>query len=153
MRIKKGDKYNYLTAIKFSYRNRRSQQYWLFKCDCGKEKVICVGNVKNGHTKSCGCLLKRGNIIHGMHGTRVYHSWVTMKGRCLNPNNPRYKDYGGRGITVCNHWLKFENFYQDMGNRPVNKTLDRIKNNLGYYKKNCKWSTPKEQANNRRINK
>ena len=90
--------------------------------------------------------------IHKMCGTKTYKSWVGMKQRCLNKNNSRYKDYGGRGIKICPEWLNFESFYKDMGERPENKTLDRIKNNLGYSKSNCKWSTPKEQCNNRKNN-
>jgi hypothetical protein len=72
--------------------------------------------------------------------------------RCINPNNERYKDYGGRGITVCDRWLKFENFLEDMGECPPGLTLDRIKNNLGYYHGNCHWTTPKQNNRNKRNN-
>ena len=92
------------------------------------------------------------NYKHGMKGTRIYNSWRSMKTRCLNKNNYHYKNWGGRGITICEEWLKFENFYKDMGEMPESKTLDRIDNDLGYCKKNCKWSTNKEQCNNRRNN-
>ena len=84
--------------------------------------------------------------------TREYWTWTHMKYRCLCKNNPVYKYYGGRGITICPEWLIFENFYNDMGDKPKNKSLDRIDNNKGYYKDNCKWSTPKEQQNNKRNN-
>lgn len=149
--IKKGDRYGKLTAIIF-VKKKNSIQYWLFKCDCGNEKVILVSNVSRGFVKSCGCLQKENRIKHGMFGTRTYRSWDAMKQRCLNPNNIAYRYYGERGITICEEWLIFQNFYRDMGERPVGKTLDRIKNDKGYYKKNCKWSTPKEQANNTRSN-
>lgn len=149
--IKKGDKYNKLTAIEFSYRNNNCEQYWLFKCECGNEKIIRVRSIKIGNTKSCGCLM--GKIKkHGMWGTRVYKSWTTMKNRCSSKNATGYKNWGGRGIIVCERWMKFENFYTDMGKRPKGKTLDRINNDKGYYKENCRWATRKEQSNNKRNN-
>ncbi len=97
---------------------------------------------------------KTGKFLktHGMYGTQIYKSWSSMKSRCLNKNNKDHKDYGGRGITVCDSWLIFENFYADMGDRPQGKTLDRKNNDKGYCKSNCKWSTPKEQSNNMRKN-
>jgi len=76
-----------------------------------------------------------------------------MKQRCLNPNNDAYKDYGERGITVCNRWLDFKNFYADMGDRPEGKELDRKDNDKGYYKENCRWATAAENVQNRRITK
>lgn len=88
-----------------------------------------------------------------MSTTKIYYIWKAMKQRCFNSNNSRYKDYGGRGIKVCSEWLGengFQNFYTDMGERPIGKSIDRIKNNLDYCKENCKWSTPKEQSSNRR---
>lgn len=150
--IKTGDKFNKLTAIKFSHRDKGSIQFWIFKCDCGNEKIIKVNAVKNRSTKSCGCIRKEknNNFKHGKAKTRIYYSWNSMKRRCLNKNNPAYKYYGGRGITICKEWLKFENFYKDMGDRPKNKSIDRINNNGNYCLENCKWSTPKEQNNNRR---
>lgn len=151
MRIKKGDKCNFLTAIEFVEIRKNSEQFWLFRCDCGKEKVISVSRVKRGTTKSCGCLFKKGNNLkHGMCKKRTYTSWRGMKNRCLNPKNISYKNYGGRGITICPRWLKFENFFIDMDERPKNKSLDRIDNSGNYCKSNCKWSTRTEQNNNKR---
>lgn len=88
---------------------------------------------------------------HGKTYTRTYSSWQNMKQRCLNsgPKNPVYNRYGGKGVTVCERWLTFDNFLSDMGERPVGKTLDRIDNARGYEPGNCRWSTPAEQALNR----
>jgi len=131
---------------------------WICVCDCGTSKSVLAHNLKTGNVKSCGCLArqKRENephkIRHGLSGTAEYRAWRAMKQRCKNPKNPQYKHYGGRGITVCDSWDKsFSNFIQDMGHRPDGKSLDRIDNNLGYEKDNCKWSTIEEQLGNRRI--
>jgi hypothetical protein len=88
---------------------------------------------------------------HGMSGTREYRIWAGMIQRCTNPNSMSYDDYGGRGITVCQDWLRFENFYRDMGDAPFKRSLDRINNDLGYYPDNCRWSTATVQASNRRL--
>ena len=154
MLIKKGQKFNKLTAIKFSHKVKYTK-HWLFKCECGNKKVFCVGNIKNGHTKSCGCYNKEKlseRKIHGMCKTKTYMSWSALKNRCLNSNNPHFKNWGGRGIMVCKEWMKFENFYRDMGEIPENKSIDRIDNNGNYCKENCCWSSPKQQQNNRRNN-
>ncbi len=91
---------------------------------------------------------------HGYKNTRIYTSWQQMKVRCGNTNSKDYHNYGGRGITVCDRWLtSFKNFLEDMGDRPDDKTLDRIDNSKGYYKENCRWATIKEQANNNRANR
>ena len=129
--IKKGDNYNRLTAIRFNCKIK-TNQYWLFRCDCGNEKVIAVNKVKSGTTKSCGCLRKEGNQFkHGMRKTITYNSWISMKRRCLEKTYCGYKYWGGRGITICPEWLGkngFENFYKDMGKRPIGKTIDRKDN-------------------------
>ncbi len=90
---------------------------------------------------------------HGMSKTREYHVWFNMMDRCYNPANPAYSNYGGRGITVCERWRSFENFYADMCPRPGRLTLDRNDNSLGYFKENCRWTTYKTQQRNRRDNK
>lgn len=86
-----------------------------------------------------------------MKGTSTWIIWMGIKARCLNPNNAAYKNYGGRGITICDKWLSFNNFYKDMGDRPAGMQIDRINNNLGYYKENCRWVSPKQNSANRRA--
>jgi len=150
--MKKGDKHNLLRAVQFIKKDSHYRKYWKFKCNCGNTKDIRIDSVVKGITKSCGCYNKSSHEKHGKYNTPIYRTWRSMKDRCLNKNHFAYKDYGGRGIKVCIKWLKFENFYKDMGERPHNKSLDRIDNNKGYSKDNCKWSTQKEQSNNKSNN-
>lgn len=123
-------------------------------CDCGVEKIIRGQSLRRGDTRSCGCLQLEWakSCIHGLSDTRVYTAWEHMIARCLNKRHKNYRNYGGRGITVCKRWRAFENFYKDMGEKPENKVLDRINNNSGYRPSNCRWATFKQSASNTRRN-
>lgn len=132
--------------------------HYLCLCNCGESKVIRFDVLKNGVTKSCGCYKKELNKKPRKHGyashfserPKAYNSWMAMKRRVLYKFDKDYKNYGARGIKICNEWLDFGNFYKDMGDKPIGKSLDRIDNNGNYEPKNCKWSSAKEQANNRK---
>lgn len=126
-------------------------------CDCGKETHVRGQSLKQGKTRSCGCLSAEstGNRArkHGQYLSRTYSTWQHMKARCLNPDRKQYEDYGGRGIKVCDKWLTFEGFYEDMGEKPLGLTLERVNNDSNYYKENCIWTSRKIQQNNRRNNR
>lgn len=143
-----GQKFGRWTVLGEAGRNKHNQFMWNCVCDCGNIKVVYGGDLRNGGSKSCGCLFK-----HGMHGTPTYRTWGMMLQRCNNPNFPAYENYGGREITVCERWLKFENFLTDMGERPDGFMIERINNNKGYFPKNCCWTTRIEQNRNQRIRK
>lgn len=123
-------------------------------CDCGGSLDTAASHLVSGNTRSCGCLLKEqvGDRFrtHGLHKTPTYRIWAGMLSRCRDPKNHGYADYGGRGITVCNRWLVFENFFEDMGPRPDGLTLEREDNEKGYCKENCVWASAGIQARNRR---
>lgn len=143
------------TLIVQSFVERRgSQAMWLCLCDCGREAIKSLGNLRSGHTKSCGCLRSivttMKKTTHGMHGTPAYKSWQAMLLRCTNPKNHKFKDYGARGIKVCPEWISFEQFFKDMGDRPPETTLGRIDNDGDYTPANCEWQGHKTQARNKR---
>lgn len=130
---------------------------WLCKCICGNTTIVSTCHLKSGHTKSCGChkinVIKNGtNKTHGLSKIqkRTYKTWTEMRARCYSNYKDNYKYYGFLGITVCDEWKDFANFFKDMGERPEGKTLDRINPFESYSKENCRWATHKEQMNNQR---
>jgi len=147
-----GQRFFRLVAEEF-FERRNNSTLWVCFCDCGNITLSTLSNLRNNKAKSCGCIIVENNksrATHRMIKTGAYTSWYAMKRRCLGKKIKQFKDYGGRGIKVCKRWMKFENFYKDMGDRPKGKSLDRINVDGNYELKNCRWATPKEQANNKR---
>jgi hypothetical protein len=157
-----GQRFGRLTAIRMTAKGSKThRQRWLFRCGRGNKIEVDKASVTKGKTSSCGCLRAETTakrlITHGHTVGRTpsltYQSWCNMRERCGNPNNKRYKDYGGRGIAVCERWSIFENFLADMDSRPSPEhSLDRIDPNGNYEPGNCRWATPFEQQNNTRRN-
>lgn len=164
-----GERFGRLTALERAFHRRRTA--WLCRCDCGNETTVTTDSLRGGNTRSCGCLhtelrrqlpqlqRRRGNPKHGLCYSPEYNVWRMMKNRCLNPTVARFKDYGGRGIRVCERWLKFESFYADMGPRPDGVSsggralfsLERVDNDGPYAPGNCVWATATQQVKNRRA--
>jgi hypothetical protein len=148
-----GKRYGILTVIsEVEKRNKNNHILYNVRCDCGKEKQVLGSSLRSGSSRSCNkCYLLTGT--HGMWRSKEFSIWSLMKDRCYNKNNPRYKNYGGRGISVCDRWVNsFKNFYLDMG-MSNGLSIDRINVNGNYEPNNCRWATSLIQARNRTNNK
>ncbi len=145
-----GSRFGKWTVIgKVLQRGKHGEVMWNCVCDCGNSGKVRSGNLTRNTSKSCGC--GQHEHTHNMTGTKTFKSWESMKQRCLNEHAPDYHMYGGRGIKVCDRWINsFDNFLADMGDRPMDKSLDRIEVNGDYSPDNCRWATREEQEQNKR---
>lgn len=160
-----GQRFGRLLVLSCSGRNRSGRVTWECRCDCGVVKpAVLTDNLRSGASTSCGCLTReravQANSRHG-HGRKrstgrasaTYNSWRGMVRRCTNPADSSYEFYGGRGITVCDRWMQFENFLADMGERPPGMEIDRKENDKGYEPDNCRWATHVQNGRNTRTNR
>jgi len=154
---KAGMRFGRLLVLSRAGQTKARKTVWRCRCDCGKELEALSCNLASGNTASCGCLRSELNIEtwtthgHAAANTPEYQSWSAMMARVRSKTGRRYRDYGARGITVCERWLIFENFLADMGARPPRTSIDRIDNNGNYEPGNCRWATPSQQNANKRV--
>ncbi len=152
-----GQTFGRLTVLHEVEPTSHLRRRWQCKCICGQDAVVHQSNLLSGHTQSCGCLsaetTSKRRRTHGYSGTSIYQIWNGMRERCHNPNHEAWRYYGGKGITVCDRWTKFEYFLEDMGERPsVEHSIERRNNKGNYEPANCYWGTQEEQCSNRSSN-
>ena len=156
-----GKVFGCLTVVSRAESDKRRKARWLCKCSCGKTTIVRGCDLRAGTTVSCGCykkeLTKKRLTTHSKTNTRPYHIWRGMKDRCLNSRAPKFPNYGGRGITVCDEWLDKEKGFQNFYNWAIENgyrddlSIDRIDNDKGYCPDNCRWSSLQTQSENRRC--
>ena len=149
-----GMKFGRLTVIERAENSKNRGARWLCQCDCGKKVIVRSSDLRNGQTVSCGCWNRERSTKHGMAHTKIYEVWKTIKARCFNPNNHKYPNYGGRGITMFAKWISdFQSFYDYVSTLPhfgeEGYSLDRINNNGNYEPDNLRWADRKTQARNK----
>ncbi len=149
-----GKRFGKWLALEYVGMNKNRSSLWRCACKCGSERIVASSNLRSGQSKACGCVRKKHELSRRDYCHYLYHTWVNMKQRCSNPKATCYKHYGGRGIAVCDRWVRsFINFLADMGDKPtLSHTLERIDNDKGYFPENCKWATMIEQNQNKRNN-
>jgi hypothetical protein len=155
-----GVKFGRLLVLSEHDIQNRKRRY-VCQCDCGEQRVVLGRSLRQGHTRSCGCVQRErasaANMTHantaGGRWSPEYTCWHSIIQRCTNPNVHNFEKYGGRGISVCERWLKFENFLSDMGPRPPKRSVDRINNDGNYEPGNCRWATRVVQMHNQGMRK